>query len=194
VVHAPGTSDAIDELGLGSINRRSAQVLVDLRPAAGVMLAAAALYACTATALWLRREATRGFDANPAVYLYLGATAALFAVAIVNPIAGFVGWVGAHAVEYFVIVVTNLDTRYRRAVTSPHAVLARAIRSPLRAGGVVATFTLVTLVILRSMREWAPGRTYIVAFFLVGAMHIWYDGFIWKLRKPEVAESFAIDA
>ena len=28
--------------------------------------------------------------------------------------------------------------------------------------------------------------------FTLGGMHVFYDGFIWKLRRPAVARSFAI--
>lgn len=44
---------------------------------------------------WLWREAHRGADANPAKRFYLATTAALFVLILVNPIAGFLGYVGS---------------------------------------------------------------------------------------------------
>mgnify|MGYP003329346970 CR=1 FL=1 len=61
-----------------------------------------ALVAVVLTARWLRDELHRGAAANPAKRLYVAATAALFVTILVNPIAGFLGYVGAHAVEYFI--------------------------------------------------------------------------------------------
>jgi putative oxidoreductase len=42
---------------------------------------------------WLRDELRRGDAANPAKRFYVAATAALFVTILVNPIAGFLGYV-----------------------------------------------------------------------------------------------------
>ncbi len=33
-----------------------------------------------------------------------------------------------------------------------------------------------------------------MVFFTLGGLHVFYDGFIWKLRRPAVAQSLAIPA
>ena len=56
-------------------------------------------------------------EANPAKWLYIGATMALFGLVPVSPIAALMGYVGAHALEYFVIVYQSLGRRYADAGT-----------------------------------------------------------------------------
>ena len=38
----------------------------------------------------------------------------------------------------------------------------------------------------------AQGQVYAFAILLFGALHILYDGFVWKLRRPSVAASLGI--
>ena len=33
-------------------------------------------------------------------------------------------------------------------------------------------------------------RTYVMVVFVFGGLHVFYDGFIWKLRRAEVARGF----
>ena len=112
VVADPRTGERIDSLALKGLNQRSAELLVDIRPAAVALLLLSGAYAVVSTIRWTAREIAEGFSANRAVYLYVGGTAALFIVAVIDPIAGFVAWVGSHAIEYFLIVSTNLAARY----------------------------------------------------------------------------------
>ena len=41
---------------------------------------------------------------------------------------------------------------------------------------------------------WSPfnGKLYAFAILFFGALHILYDGFVWKLRRPAVAASLGI--
>lgn len=185
----PRTAERIEQLGLGTANRRGLQLLVDVRPYATVLLVLALGFALVTTGRWLLDERARGFDANPATYGYLAATGALFVVAAVHPLAGFLAWVGSHAVEYFIIVVTNLDRRYPKGQPTA-APFGRVVASPLRAIGAVAVFTVVVSSGVVYLGDHAPLKVYGMVFFCIGGMHIFYDGFIWKLRQPRVAESF----
>ena len=36
------------------------------------------------------------------------------------------------------------------------------------------------------------GQLYAFAVLFLGALHIFYDGFVWKLRRPAVAASLGI--
>ena len=80
-------------------------------------------------AAWIVTEHRRGPTANPAKWLYLGSTAALFAVVVVDPIAGLMGYVGAHALEYFVIVHQSLGRRFAGDQPAPSSPLGRAVRA-----------------------------------------------------------------
>lgn len=188
----PLTPERIESLQLGTANERSLQVLVDLRPYAVVLMALAAIAAGVATLSWFRAERATGFDANPATYLYLSATAGLFLLAVVNPVAALLGWVGAHAIEYFVIVGIRLrgradagagETAVDRVIARRHGVVAFVAASSLVGAGVVLA------------AQFTAGLTlYGLVFFMVGGLHIFFDGVIWKLRRPQVASALAISA
>jgi hypothetical protein len=187
----PRTPERIERLQLGTANERSLELLVDLRPAAAAIMAVAAAFAVITTARWIRRERATGFAANPAAYLYVGATAALFVVAVIDPIAGLLGWVGAHAVEYFVIVATSLRAR-RETERSVVSGVDRVIGRRRGVAVLMLTSALIgSLVVL--VAELTAGLVlYGMIFFMIGGLHILFDGFIWKLRTPQVAESLAI--
>ncbi len=189
----PRTSDRIQSLNLGTANDRSLQLLVDVRPYATVLLVLALGFSVVTTVRWLLREAAGGFGSNPAAYGYLLATAGLFALAAFHPVAGLLAWVGSHAVEYFIVVVTNMGRRYP-ADQPAHAPLARAVRTPFGVIGFVTGFSGAVVLLILYLQNNASLTVYGMVFFCLGGMHIFYDGFIWKLRRPKVAESFAIDS
>ncbi len=190
-VRDPSTPDHIETLGLGTANQRSLQLLVDIRPFATVLVVAAAGMAAWSTWRWIGNERARGFRGGAGVYTYVGATAALFAVAAVHPIAGLLAWVGSHAVEYFLIVD---ETLARRPVeTASPSVLDRASVTRRTAVGFITATSVAGAAVVLAAQFLAPLTVYGVVFFGMGGLHILYDGVIWKLRRPEVARSLAID-
>ena len=86
------------------------------------------------TARWLWDELRRGPHANPAKRLYVASTAALFVTILVNPIAGFLGYVGSHAVEYFIIVHQSIGPRYASVDVDGGAPVGHAVRRLGRLG------------------------------------------------------------
>jgi hypothetical protein len=176
-----------DLLGLGGANRAGVGVLTDLRPLATALLLPTGVVAGGLLVSWVRRERSRGAAANPAKHLYLGSTLLLFAVILLNPIAGFVGYVGAHAVEYFVIVHQALGRRYvELADPSP---LGRVVRArPGRLGFLVVYLGLI-VGIVSLLERYGSALAYALVFFTLGGLHVFYDGFIWKLRQPAVSQS-----
>lgn len=189
-VRDPRTPERIETLGLGTANQRSLELLVDVRPAATVLLIITGVAAVWCTGRWLANEARRGFGAGAGVYGYVGATAALFVVAMVHPIAGLLAWVGAHAVEYFVVVHESLG---RRVPSSGRSLVDRASASGARALAFMAGVSAAGTTIVLLAQYHASLTIYGVVFFGIGGLHILYDGVIWKLRRPEVARSLDID-
>ncbi len=186
------TVRALEALELGASNEEGIRQLVHLRSGALVVLPIMVVVAIWATARWVRAERRLGEQANTAKHLYLGLTAVLFAVMLVDPIVGFVGYVGAHAAEYFVIVHQTLGKRYRDG-HDPSPV-GRAASSWMRPAGTIALFLGALALFMVGLRATVSPRVYTIALLSVGAMHIFYDGFIWKLRRPQVAKSFEIPA
>src|SRR5213078_3912895 len=50
--------------------------------------------------------------ANRAKWLYVGSSLALIAAIAYDPLAGFIAYVAAHAIEYFVVVYRTMQSRY----------------------------------------------------------------------------------
>lgn len=189
-VRDPRTPERIETLGLGTANERSLQLLVDIRPLATVLLVGTGAAAAWCTWRWIRSEARGGFGAGAGVYGYVGATAALFVVAMVHPIAGLLAWVGAHAVEYFVVVHESLG---RRTPGAGRSLVDKASISGRRAVAFMVGVSAVGTAVVLLAQYHASLTVYGVLFFTIGGLHILYDGVIWKLRRPEVARSLDIE-
>lgn len=187
------TPGRVDRTGIGGNNKRGLDILTDLRPAARVVLPVVALVVIVLTARWLRDELRRGDAANPAKRFYVAATAALFVTILVNPIAGFLGYVGAHAVEYFIIVHQSIGPRYASAEVDGGAPVGHAIRRLTRLGFFAVYLSLI-VGLVTVLREYGDVTAYALVVFTLGGMHVFYDGFIWKLRRPNVARSLGLPA
>jgi len=191
----PRTPDRLASVTLGQNNQMGVEVLSQWRHVTAWLVVPVVAIAIVLAARWFRDEVTtyrRGADVNPAKWFYLGSTALLFATILVDPIAGVIGYVGAHAVEYFVIVHQSLGRRYGDEATGGRSPIARAVRArPGRIGFFVVY--LGVIVGLITVLQWeASPVLYAVVFFTLGGLHVFYDGFIWKLRRPKVAASLAI--
>ena len=135
---------------------------------------------------WWRAERSLGATASPAKHLYALGTLGLVVVVMIDPIAGVAGYVAAHAIEYFAVVHRSLRTR------RDDAPVAVATSTPWRRGGIyVLYFAIIAAVVIGTARPF-DGRMYAFAILFFGALHILYDGFVWKLRRPNVAASLGI--
>ena len=179
----------VERIGMGGTNARGVSILHDLGPLARWLLVPAAAVVVVTGSRWWRAERALGSSANPAKHVYLAATALLVLTVLVDPIAGFAGYVGSHAFEYFVIVHRSLRNRAR---TGDRSALALASATPRRRvllyGGY---FGAVLGLVLATWNLWG-GRLYGIAILFFGALHIFYDGFVWKLRRPQLAASLGV--
>jgi hypothetical protein len=189
----PATPHRLDLVALGTVNERAVSLLVTLRPVARVLAGAAALAVVSLGIAWVRAERRRAV-VNPAKWLYLASTASLFALTLVQPIAGLVGYVGAHAVEYLVTVDHHVGRRYTGPSAEPGGVVGAAVRSPIGRHGVVGLYLVTWATAFVLFRSHFSATVVTTAFLTVGGLHVFYDGFIWKLRRPSVAKGFALGA
>jgi hypothetical protein len=60
--------------------------------------------------------------------------------------------------------------------------------------GFLVGYALTIVVLVTVLSTWGSPLAYAVVFFTLGGMHVFYDGFIWKLRRPAVARSLALTA
>jgi hypothetical protein len=191
----PATPARLGMVDLGENNQKGVEVLTQLQPIASWLLVPIGLASLGLLGRWLldeRRAVRAGLAANPAKWVYLASTAALFVVILVDPIAGIMGYVGAHAIEYFVIVHQSLGRRYGDPATGGSSPLARAVRARPGRLGFFALYVGLVMGLVFLLQWRASDLLYTVVFFTLGGLHVFYDGFIWKLRRPKVAASLAI--
>ena len=132
-------------------------------------------------------------EANRAKWIYQVSSLALIAAIAIDPLAGFIAYVAAHAIEYFVVVYKTVESRYRKP-RERWPLLGRVTRS--RSGRVLffAAFLGLFFWFDAKASRALPGQAYDIALYSIGILHFWYDSFIWKLRKPAVAANFGIPA
>ena len=118
------TPGHIAQTGLRGKNRRGLDLLADLQPSARILLPFAAIAAVVLTVRWLRDEARNGGSLSRSKRFYAASTAALFVTILVNPVAGFLGYVGSHAIEYFIIVHRSVGPKYASAEADGRAPVA----------------------------------------------------------------------
>jgi len=170
-------------VGLGRRNRALIEAVESAQVAVTVLLPVALVAAILIAARWIRIELQRPTHSASRL-VYIGSTAAMLAVLAVNPIAGFVGYVGAHAAEYFLVVRWRVDRAAQRR-TAGDAVgwLARRVGG-IGTMGLYAVAVSVLTVTIRAM----DART--VASVLVltlGALHLLFDGVIWRSPRSATA-------
>jgi hypothetical protein len=176
------------KFGAGTVDGGAARVLAHLSVEAAILLPAVVAASAWLTARWFAAERRSGLR-NPGKWIYLGSTAGLFALAVVDPLAGLVGFVGSHAVEYFVVVNRSVTSE----ATHPGA-LGRVSRLPHGSTLFLLTYLAAATGLFLLLYRLAPTTVLLVTVLTIGALHFFYDSFIWKLRKPAVAASLASPA
>jgi hypothetical protein len=202
VAAKPGIPSLVRRVSLDGVNGDGIRLRTDARPWALTLLVPAVLLALGLAAAIVVQEvgqAARGSvvearhelasPVNPAKWLYQASSLLLIASIAIDPAAGFIAYVGAHAIEYFVVVYKTTETRYGRT-HDRSTVLGRAAFHP--AGRVACFSVVIGAAVLTHAR--LGGSPYTVVLYTVGVLHFLYDGVIWKLRKPAVAADFAIRA
>ena len=180
----------IDELilkmGLDQTNARGLHFLDHIHALAAVLFWTGAVISVALAIRWWRHERP-WFGRSPAKHMYTAGTLAMVVAVMVDPIAGVAGYVAAHAIEYFAVVHSSLRTR------RDDAPVARATSTAWRRAGIYALyFGFIAAIVLGSDKLGQSAYAYAILFF--GALHIFYDGFVWKLRRPNVAASLGINA
>jgi hypothetical protein len=176
----------VRKLGFGGTNARSVDILGHLTSVARVVFSVAAIVGVTLAVKWLRAERSLGPAASRPKHWYALGTAGLVVAVMLDPIAGVAGYVAAHAIEYFAVVHSSLR---KRSDTAP---VAAATRTPARRAVTYAGYFAAITALVLLTRSHFDGRLYALAVLFFGALHILYDGFVWKLRRPAVAASLGI--
>jgi hypothetical protein len=174
------------------------QLLTALRPFTTPMALAGGAIVVAAHALFVRAE-WRAYRLRDAPRLWMAAgTSLLSLLVVVDPMRGGICYLFSHALEYMVFVWAY----QRRKHSAPRAAgprLARILRRPLLAYG---AFTLALGAGFAYFGPWAhlhfqypqshwlgveTGDGWVTIWLLfASALHFYFDGFLWKMRRPEV--------
>jgi hypothetical protein len=167
-------------MGLGRRNRAAIDVLTTADVVIAALLPVALAVAIVVTARWARSESRRSTHSAPRL-VYLASTAALLVTLAVDPVVGFVGYVGAHAAEYFLIVRWRVGRAAERSIPGD-AVGALARR--VGGGGTLGLYAAVLagfIVVINALR---PNGVTPVIVLTLGALHLFFDGVIWHAPRP----------
>ena len=173
------TPGHIAQTGLRGKNRRGLDLLTELQPTARILLPLVAIAAVVVTVRWLRDERRPGGSSSRSKRFYTASTAALFLTILVNPVAGFLGYVGSHAIEYFIIVHRSVGPKYSSADADGRAPVGYALRRLGRLG-FFAAYIGIVFGALAVLDRYGSPTSYTVVVLTLGGMHVFYDGFIWK--------------
>jgi hypothetical protein len=177
----------LDRLSSKSVDATAAGVLARMTTEAAVVLVIVVVAAVYLTTRWFIHERRTAPAWNFGKWLYLVSTAGLFGLAVIDPIAAVVGFLASHSIEYFALVNRSVAAERRhpgplgRIVSQRHGRLVFFVVYGLAVTGVFVVLYRV-----------APTSVLLVSVLTIGAVHFFYDAFIWKLRRPEVAASLAI--
>ncbi|HLG00364.1 MAG TPA: hypothetical protein VI916_07825 [Acidimicrobiia bacterium] len=188
VAASKDTAAMVSGLALGDRNGAGVDLLTSTRPMAQVLLLPMVAVVVGLTARWVRVERARGADANPAKHLYVASTAALFVTMLLWPVPGFIAYIGSHALEYFAVVDHALGRRYLRRDGGALGIAVRRFGGTWVVAGLVAVTLAAYMAVGDQRYEGAMG----VVVLTAGGLHVFYDGFIWKLRRAPVADSLDI--
>jgi hypothetical protein len=136
-------------------------------------------------------SAARDGSANPAKWQYTASMMALTCGLIYDPAAGLIAMVAGHALEYCVVVMNTLRSRYGRG-PGTRSLLASCAATPGRRWILLTAFLGAFLLLDFQLRNAVPLGTYLIAIYTIGLLHFVYDAVIWKLRRPAVARDLGI--
>lgn len=140
---------------------------------------------------WLRHELrapARAWERAPRLAL-MGSTLLLFALFLVHgPVIGYLCFGTAHAIEY-IAFVHHYGARKYAPATGRRGVAASLLRDarkalPALAGGLLLVFWL--------LKEQRRTDVYLIYYTATSWLHFLYDGWIWKVRRPELARTLEI--
>jgi len=180
-----------------SLSSYVTRALAFLRIASTPLLVVAAIVITLSIARFLIEEyRANRLRSAPRLTLAAGTMILCASFLFVRPLYAYLAFAFSHAVEYMVFVWAFQRRCYEGDRTST---LGRALGSPLLA---YALFTLALVVLFFAFGPWAKilfprlqwqlagldvGDGFIRPYIVVSsALHFYYDGVLWKLRRPEV--------
>jgi hypothetical protein len=109
-------------------------------------------------------------------------------VLAVEPVIGFVGYVGAHAAEYLLVVRWRIGRAAERATVGDRVgAVARRIGSD----GTIALYAAAVVALIFGLRRFDGGDVAGAIALSLGGLHLLFDGFIWRSSRPAANKAAA---
>lgn len=120
---------------------------------------------------------------------FVASTLGLFAVFVVHgPIVGYLCFGTAHAIEYVFFLHHFGHAKFTRR-PDVHGPVATALRHPWRWAPLISGALLLLYVALLEQRR---TEIYLIYYTSTSLLHFLFDGWIWKVRRPEVARPLGV--
>ena len=187
----PKVLDQLARVMLDSTNANAIRDLAGVRPYALWLLGPALAIAAVFTVLVVRQERDNLAQANRAKWVYQVSSLLLIASIAYDPLAGFIAYVAAHAIEYFVVVYKTMQSRYAKTRDTT-TLLGKLTYTTWGRVVFLAAFLGLIYEMDQGMGTHLPDHAYSITVYSLGILHFWYDSFIWKLRKPVVSKAFGL--
>jgi len=173
--------------------------LVVAEPIAAPIAAALAVASSAVFAVfeWRRHR----FRNRPRLSMAIGIGSLWVCFVLVDPIKVYLAFAFSHGLEYMVFVWAYQRRRYAEP-RSPQPVMARLLE---RSWLTYSTYTLTLAAVYVLFQQWEGFSLWGVPKFRVGGMtvaawifywgvfqsllHFYFDGFLWKIRRPEMRKS-----
>jgi len=188
----PRVLDQLARVMLDNTNANAIRDLASVQSYAVWLLVPALAVAFVFTAMLVRQERAHLPEANRAKWVYQGTSLLLIASIAYDPLAGFIAYVAAHAIEYFVVVYKTMQSRYGKTHDRA-SLLGKMVNTTWGRVIFLAAFLGLIYEIDKGLGTRLPNHAYLIIVYSLGILHFWYDSFIWKLRKPTVAKAFDLE-
>ena len=164
-----------------ALGRIHAMVVQEHPAIAWVLVVGAGLVAAATVFTWVAAEAqARPRVARTPRLLFWASTICLLAVFIVHgPVVGFLVFGFAHSLEYILFVYLF---SHRRLVRGETAASARTFGNAIP----LVTISAILLALFVAARQVWTVPLFVIYYTATSALHYFYDGLIWKMRRPEV--------
>jgi hypothetical protein len=182
--------------------RGAAEAIISFMEKFGVLVYPSILIAAGGVGLWLWNEwRAQRFQNRARLSAAAGTTLISSALLWANPAEAFVAFAFSHAVEYMVFVWAFQRRRYCRPQPVP-SMMERLLRYP-KTWYLCFTFAFVAFGFSQTLWGEGPpkGARPIEFFGMAGGLwlfyyavyeslvHFYMDGFLWKMRRPDVREN-----
>jgi hypothetical protein len=150
-----------------------------------------AVFVVCASRWWLAERAAKLTRSQriPRANFMLSTLALLVVFVVHGPVTGYLCFGVAHAIEYVCFFHVFGQRKFAHQPAAERGLAAKILARPLVSGPVIALALAGLFLLLVDQRS---SEAYLVYYTATSLLHFLYDGWIWKVRKPEVARPLGL--